>query len=220
MGADSNCSSTSSRRRKYAWGKFCETFSLEIFRVSAPTFHHHNGSSESNIDYFLTHSCNITNLVLFCTLDTPYNLSSHDPLFATFQVLKERENSSANYSHTYSDFHRRKVTWESSKVQDYKDATDVALSQAEEYWNFPEAIPHLCSLYSNLLINIAENTMDYKEITRRAKNGLIHSKKIETAKRRLQSSFQRWKKAGNLRDKLHPARACYLSAKAEFQRLT
>jgi hypothetical protein len=45
------------------------------------------------------------------------------------------------------------------KLQAYKDATDNALSEASEYWNFPEAIPHLCSLYSNLLVSIAERTM-------------------------------------------------------------
>ena len=54
IGTDSNCSSKSSKRRLLAWSRLCDQFSLSISSTETPTFHHHNGSSESCIDYFVS----------------------------------------------------------------------------------------------------------------------------------------------------------------------
>ena len=220
IGADSNCSKKSTKRRKLAWEDFCRTFSLEITQTSSPTFHHHNGSSESTIDYFLSVNCNLDNLRQFCTLDNPLNFSSHDPLLATIAVQRDGEEHSEKYDNSYTVFKRNKIKWDESKLEAYKKATDNALSEASEYWNFPEAIPHLCSLYSNLLVSIAEKTMGVVKSPKvKSKQGLKSSRKIVNARNRLQNCFKLWKKAGKPRAKSDPLRASYLSAKSDLQKL-
>jgi hypothetical protein len=91
IGMDSNCSEKSSSRRKLAWSNFCKTFSFEMKKTGLPTFHHNNGTSESCIDYFVLQNCKVENLKQICTLDTPLNLSSHDPLTVSISVLKEKK---------------------------------------------------------------------------------------------------------------------------------
>ena len=50
MGMDSNCSEKSSARRILALRNLCQQLELVKMSISHPTFHHHNGLSESNID--------------------------------------------------------------------------------------------------------------------------------------------------------------------------
>ena len=52
IGADSNCSIKSSPRRQLAWKNLCDKFDLKSHAPPLPTFHHHNGSSNSSIDLF------------------------------------------------------------------------------------------------------------------------------------------------------------------------
>ena len=56
IGADSNCSQKSSSRRQDAWKNFCERFQLANHYSPHPSFHHHNGLSESFLDIFATSS--------------------------------------------------------------------------------------------------------------------------------------------------------------------
>ena len=53
IGTDSNCSEKSSYRRIQGLKKFCDEHNLLKVCNQEPTFHHHNGQSSSNIDYFL-----------------------------------------------------------------------------------------------------------------------------------------------------------------------
>ena len=85
VGTDSNCSERSSHRRYQGFLKFCSDHNLVKVSVSEPTFHHHNGTSCSTIDYFLIsqeQAPNITNTAIECTLDHPENFSCHDPVSA------------------------------------------------------------------------------------------------------------------------------------------
>ena len=116
--------------------------------------------SESSLDYFLSGNIEVSDLKQYYTLDEPLNLSSHDPLTATIRVESEKQNTVEIFSHTYSSFVRKRVDWDMAKLEDYREATDIALTRAAIYWNFPEAIPHLCSLSSNLLVNCADRTME------------------------------------------------------------
>ena len=87
IGADTNCSSKSSSRRRKAWSDFCENFSLTSHAGPDPTFHHHNGSSESCIDTILSSkSLKPSTIVQLCTLEDPINLSSHDVLTTTLTI--------------------------------------------------------------------------------------------------------------------------------------
>ena len=148
------------------------------------------------------------NLRQFCTLDNPLNFSSHDPLLATIKVQKEEQQHSEKHSHSYTVFKKNQIKWDESKLNGYKEATDNALCEASEYWNFPEAIPHLCSLYSNLLVSIAEQTVGVvPSAEEKSKKGLRSSLKIENSKRRLHNCFKNWKKAGKPRAKSNQLRA-------------
>ena len=93
IGTDSNCSEKSTSRRKESWKDFCHLFSLSIHATGAPTFHHNNGTSESKIDFFASSSSlKIADLHQICTLESPQNLSSHDPIVATLNVQNRSEN--------------------------------------------------------------------------------------------------------------------------------
>jgi hypothetical protein len=79
LGTDSNCSKKSTSRRQHCWRAFCDTFSLLTNSTESPTFHHHNGSSETCLDFFLSsRELKLQNLKQLCTLESPLNLSSHD----------------------------------------------------------------------------------------------------------------------------------------------
>ena len=105
IGADTNCSSKSTTRRRKARGNFCETFCLK----SLSTFHHHNGTSESCIDTILVSTKHKTrNFLQLCTLDFPTNFSSHDVLITTISVTFQSIPES-KYSNTYIDFNREHV---------------------------------------------------------------------------------------------------------------
>ena len=92
IGTDANCSEKSSSRRKASWNNFCQNLNLKVHSTGQPTFHHNNVSSESCVDLFVTSGpLVITNLTLHCTLETPLNLSSHDPITASVRVQDSSE---------------------------------------------------------------------------------------------------------------------------------
>ena len=86
---DANVSMKSNNRRIKAFEEFKETFQLETtFYGNQPTFHHNNGSSESQIDYILTNNLNVVSfLELKCKHNDSDNLSSHDALVASIQGI-------------------------------------------------------------------------------------------------------------------------------------
>ena len=89
LGLDSNCSEKSSVRRVKTLESFCQEFDLVKIFTNHPTFHHHNGTSESNIDYFLISrefSPSFSRASYSCSLNTPENLSSHDPVYVTMML--------------------------------------------------------------------------------------------------------------------------------------
>ena len=219
IGTDSNCSERSTTRRQLIWADFCEKFSFAKETTNVSTFHHNNGLSESCIDYFLSTKCKISNLRQICTLESPMNFSGHDPVLATICIPKKEEKPS-NHAHTYMDFIRKKVVWDKSKVEVYKNLTDRALSEASQAWNTPEAIPLLCSLYSDLLVKCSGMTFATK--TPQKKEKKIHMKRknktLQKEEATLLKMFKEWKKAGRPRSKSNPIRQAYVQARANFQR--
>ena len=110
IGTDSNCSSKSTPRRLHGFEQFREEHNLLKVCLSEPTFHHSNGQSSSNIDYFLI-SCNhslapnLCNIFSQCTQDYPQNFSSHDPVITTLVVpYVEQECNLEKYGYTYTEF--------------------------------------------------------------------------------------------------------------------
>ena len=163
IGTDSNCSRKSTARRQDSWTSFCRLFSLKIHRTDLPTFHHNNGTSESSIDCFAASSTlDLENLRQFCTLETPRNLSSHDPIMSAITVRDVSEKVESKFSNTYNNFNRENIIWDESKMSEYQELSAKALTDALGYWDSLETIPHLCSLIPKLLVQCATSVFDRK----------------------------------------------------------
>ena len=219
IGTDSNCSAKSTVRRQESWRNFCEKFSLKPKQPARPTFHHHNQSSESCIDLFvISTGLHTSPVTQHCTLDNPLNLSSHDPLEMSVSIELDCSEKKDRYSHTYTNFDRKNVLWEPSKLTKYQELAASALSEAVSYWNQPEAIPYLSSLVSKLLVNCA--TAVFKTTGPTIRNSrALPSLSIRQAKNQLKVSFKNWKQAGRPASEKHPARIQYNQSRAHFQRI-
>ena len=196
IGADSNCSVKSTSRRKKAWTDFGSNFSLTSEAGSLPTFHHHNGSSESSIDVILySKQLKLGDLVQLCTLEHSLNLSSHDVLTTNLSI-PFTANPKSKYEHTYCKINRKKVIWNEEHIPAYQTLAAKALSDASEFWDSPEYIPLLCSLFSNLLVKCAELTFVTKVSKEGSKKNSCASKKLRIAKEKLKRTHRLWKRAG------------------------
>ena len=219
IGSDSNCSIKSTPRRQNAWKNFCGLFDLMIHMAPLPTFHHHNGTSESSIDIFAaSNEINMEDIVQYCTLDTPLNLSSHDPIKATMNVQLEASQDKNKFSQTYSNFERKKIIWDESKLLQYQQLAAKALSDASNLFDAPETTPLLSSLFSTLLVQCATMAFDTKSSKYNDSRHKTPSKKIKRAQETLKHCFRIWKRAGKPASKADPTRSAYCAARASLQR--
>ena len=220
IGADTNCSTKSSFRRKLAWENFCKENNLVTYSPPLPSFHHHNGLSNSFIDMFVaTDSLILGDTTQQCTLNTPLNLSSHDPIFNTVVVSSDQGGQNHGFSKTYTDFNRNRVIWDSDKLSKYQQLADQALSEAVKFWKNPESIPLLSTLMSNLLVKCA--SMVFK--TSSSKNQKLPKrvpKDIRQAQATLKKCWNIWKNAGKPGCTASAARQDYRDARANLQRLS
>ena len=218
IGTDSNCSSKSSSRRQRSWGSFLDSFSLKIHSTDSPTFHHNNGTSESTIDFFVTSSAlAMEKLRQFCTLDNPLNLSSHDPIFTRITIEETIEKKVSKSSGSYTEFKREKIIWEESKLPEYHALAAKALSDASNYWDTPESIPLLITLFSNLLVNCAK--MVFKTNTGSKPSPTKSSKAILQAEKKVIKNFRIWKRSGKPSSRLNKSRLDYTTARSNLQKL-
>ena len=110
FGADTNCSAKSSKRRQEVFQSFCESNSLDAYRPSQPTFHHHNGTSNSSIDAIISsNNTRVAELEHFCTVDDPFNLSCHDPISVHIEIPVHivQHPTQGFYNQTYSSLQSR-----------------------------------------------------------------------------------------------------------------
>ena len=218
IGADYNCSSKSPVRRQEAWKNVCERFELTTHHPPNPSFHHHNGQSESFLDIFATSSTlALQSIAQHCTLDTPLNLSSHDPIVTGTSVKLYFCKQKSKYSSTYSDFRRQRIFWDKLKLPEYQNMVSEALSSALDSWSTPECIPHLTSLVSKLFVTSA--TQVFTTRNQKSDNPRKPSLKIRQAQNRLKKAFLAWKNSGKPSSKADPDRAAYAKARAELQSL-
>ena len=217
IGTDCNCSAKSTPRRQQSWKSFCEALLLETYQPSSPTFHHHNGSSESYIDLFVaSKGINLESPSQHCTLENPLNLSSHDPIITSLHVHLEKHDNLSKFSKTYSDLKRQKIVWDTTKLQRYQQLSAKALNDVMAYWDTPETIPLLSSLVSKLLVQCATLVFDSKSSVSRNQSHQ-QSLKIRQAQNSVKSSFQCWKRSGKPASKSNPTRLAYTAARARLQ---
>ena len=154
-----------------------------------------------------------------CTLDSPHNLSSHDPIFTSVKVELQEQGNKEKYTKTYTKFNRQKIAWDSSKIPEYQQLAFSALSEAVSYWNTPECIPVLSSLISKLLVTCGTQVFPTKSSCTK-KSAKKPPLKIRQARNTLARTFNAWKNAGkpSLRD--HPLRSAYREARTNLQRIS
>ena len=161
VGCDSKGSENSTNRRKSALDTFCEEYFLTKLDSVGPTFHHNNGSSEANLDYYLVSKQYLslfTEPSVECTLDQPLNLSAHDVITSSISVTRDLSSvtNESLFSHTYKPHEIKHVVWDAGDTTRYRAETDIALKSMEVAFNSPEFVPLKCELYSRLLVNCAE----------------------------------------------------------------
>ena len=219
IGADSNCSSKSTRRRRDIWDNFCSRFELSVHAPPKPSFHHHNGQSESYIDIFAASTAmTISDIFQYCTLENPLNMSSHDPISTSICINLDISRKPSKHSDSYSEFRRQKVVWDKSKLLAYQELTAVEIQAALNYWSSPETLPLLSSLVSKILVKCAlmvfvSNTPSYNISPKQP------SLRIRQAQNILRNCFEKWKLAGKPSSKADPTRASYTEARRALQRL-
>ena len=220
IGADTNCSSKSSSRRQLTWENFCKKYDLIIHSPPFPTFHHHNGLSNSTIDMLVaSRTLQLGKTIHHCTLDTPLNLSSHDPIRNAVMIANNQPSKKGKFTNTYTDFNRLKVNWDDDKLLDYQQLANKALSEAVTYWNTAECIPLLSTLVSNLLVKCA-SLVFHTSSSNTQRPVKKPPKIIRDAQSLLKKSFFEWKRAGKPSDKSHYLRRNYCEARANFQKIT
>ena len=220
IGTDSNCSEKSSPRRIQALYNLCKELKLVKVSTSNATFHHHNGTSESNIDYFLIsedYSSKLSRIFSLCTLHTPDNLSSHDPVTALLQLpVRNTAAPTVDYSHTYTDFAQQRIVWDISNLQSYQDTAATALAEYEQIFNLPEHIPLKCELYSSILVRSAELCLESKPIPK-CRRTCKPSKSVHKAWLQLRKAHKVWKKGGKVRDPACKLFQGYKHSRSMFQ---
>ena len=216
IGTDSNCSKKSTQRRQLCWTTFCDTLDLQVHSTGLPTFHHHNGSSESAIDFLLSSKdLNLLNLEQLCTQDSPLNLSSHDVLLSSIQTPRQHQHVQSKFSHTYSSFNPTKIIWDRSRIPEYQQLASQALSDAYQYWDAPETTPLLCSLLPRLLVRCAEIVFESKTNWKQCTN--YSPKVVRQAEILLIRAHRKWKKAGKPESALYQVRKDYNTARSNLQ---
>ena len=220
IGTDSNCSEKSSARRQQAFSRFCEEYSFTTHRSSVSTFHHSNGTSDSNIDLFLISSkskMTLKNLVTSCTLDNALNFSAHDVVSAKIEIpITEEDDSRDIFSTTYSKFDQKHIIWDTDKLKIYQQVAENFLSKCESAFPNPECIPLKCSLFSELLVRAAELCLETKPSGKKIEKSNV-SKKMNQAWKLLEGRFNNWKRNGKTKNESNKAYQKYKAARASFQ---
>ena len=146
-------------------------------------------------------------------------MSSHDPLLCILKVTTSSENSSkSKFNQTYTDFNEKRVIWEKSRVPEYQNLAELALKDALNYWRCPEAIPLLCSLFSQLLVKCADMTFETKS-RRKMSSNLKKSLKLKKAERKLKKAFRKWDVSGKPRSVDDLTRKSYVNARSNVQKV-
>ena len=219
IGTDSNCSEKSSPRRIQSFHKFCKEQNLLKFCQAEPTFHHSNGLSSSNIDYFLIsqkHALKLSNIGIECNQEHSENFSSHEPVSANLKVVcPDQSTNQEKYTHTYTDFEQPRIIWDEKYLESYQNTSDKVLQDYESLFNSPEFIPLKCQLYSDLLVKSAELCFPRKSNPPAVRKSRPPPK-VHQAWKHLDKCFKIWKKEGKVKTTNSVSYTRYKQARANF----
>ena len=228
IGADTNESSKSSKRRQRAMSHFKDIFKLQsIIQSDAPTFHHNNQTSESQIDHILVSIQSNANIEVtleghLCKLQQSSNLSSHDVIIGSLFIpeTETETNNNINYSDTYKSFKVNKPIWDATNVDKYQQIVNKALVDIFETFPEPKFIPAMSEMCSNALVLSAELAFKTKS------SDISHSKKFPKFSPFLTSAYKEhervckaWRAAGRPSSNTHPAKLLKLESQRYLQKV-
>ena len=227
IGADTNQSNKSSKRRTEAMEKFKQVFSLKSILLSRePTFHHNNQTSVSQIDtilYFLPQSSSMQLQFLdhICKLNESANLSSHDVILAKMKlpILRE-ETAETDFSPTYQKFTVNKPIWDEANKEQYQEQTFKVLSELFQQFDGPQFIPALSEMCAKTLVISAEQNFETTKPKTKKKNPFPNfSAERVNAYKLHENICKQWRVAGRPQSNLHPAKAAKLESQRSLQQI-
>ena len=221
IGTDSNTSEKSSSRRQLAFSTFTSDFNLQtILQDKEPTFHHNNGSSESQIDHIFTNKPEIVSFLRqLCKLDEPTNLSSHDAIIGKIKIMEANdETDDSDYSDTYEEFVPKKIIWKENV--EYQEMTARILKNLLTTFDQPEHLPSLAEMASNMIVMCAEKCFEWKQPKQPHKKGTPRfSKPVRDAYQNHIEICNKWRKAGRPSSNMHEAKLAKLESQRNLQKL-
>ena len=222
IGIDANCSIKSTNRRQDAFAAFKKELNLKtIVPGNSPTFHHNNGTSESQIDHILTNNMNIVTFnKQLCKNDDHENLSSHDAIIGTINMEYRISNDEVDYSDTYKDFRPKNIIWEEEN-QDYQNMTVKMIGELLSTYDLPEHLPALAEMFSNTIALCAEKCFKLKVSKKpQTKQTPKFSNTLQMAYAKHKKVCKEWRKAGRPAASNHPAKIAKKESQRQIQRLT
>ena len=232
VGIDSNCSSRSTKRRIEAMNKFLNKISLcTILTTNDATFHHNNGTSQTQIDHIYkcipnNSQIEVSLLHHLCKIEESSNLSSHDALIGKIKFPKESElNSQVDYSLSYSQFERKTPKWDLNNLQNYQEQTFKILNDAFETFDEPEHIPILTEIVSRTLVQSAEINFTKQSNNTKSENAKKKisvnnfSSDIKDAYNEHKRICNDWRKAGRPNDSLNPHKQAKINSQRNLQNI-
>ena len=221
IGADTNTSIKSTKRRQEAFKNFMNEFNLKsIIDGDKPTFHHNNGTSESQIDHLLTNNTDLVSLSKhLCKLDDETNLSSHDALIGRISLDNNEETFEKDYSDTYEVFEPEKILWKDS--QEYEDMTANILHQLLSTYDQPEHLPVLAEMSSKMIAICAKKCFESKKSkATQKKTTPKFSQELNGAYQEHKQNCNNWRKAGRPQSADHPAKYAKLISQRKIQKIS
>ena len=225
LGIDSNCSKKSSKRRFLEMEKFLKDLSLKsILLTTEPTFHHNNGTSESQIDNIYNFVPNNSQVKIclqkhICQQHEPSNLSSHDVIIGEIFFPRGNESKSeSSFSDTYTDFPRKRIKWDKGNILCYQEQTSKVLEDAFATFHQPENIPILSEIFSKTLVKCAE--MNFEPVKTNKKCQPFFSKELRKAHNNHKINFRKWRKAGRPNNKEDPTKIALAVSRKHIQNTT
>ena len=204
IGIDANTSAKSTKRRIEAFNSFLSELKLStILNNSDPTFHHHNGTSETQIDHILVFvpENNPTDVKFYnqlCTLLYPSNLSSHDAIIGSISFPSKEKD----YSSTYTEFHPGRPKWDKEGLPGYQEMVEEQLGKALERFPDVNHVPVLSAICSEILVKAANYHFEIPvPKIRRSNKGPYFSKELREAHAKHAQSDRKWRKEGRPTDK-------------------
>ena len=226
IGADTNQSSKSSKRRSDAMSDFIRDFNLKsILQSSEPTFHHNNQTSSSQIDHILYDITEESNIDIdflehICKLQNADNLSAHDVLLGNLKLKITADNvSSVDYSHTYENFSVKKPKWDVDKLETYQSQVNRVLVEMFDTYDEPEFVPALCEMVSKAFVMSAENNFATTNPNYGKKK--VCPPKFSSEQTQAYNEHRKackiWREAGRPQDSAPPAKAHKLFTQRNLQ---